>query len=230
MRRGPDRVSARSPITMRNRRPLWHAAGLSSSSVSACAWKGWSCSTMPARYPEACQALTGWIGSGEMRYREHIVDGLAAMPGIVLCAVARGNLWPRLGAGGQLEFLRSFPRRREPLKKMAEQRRRCVARLDPRVRGAEAGMSGLGVRRAVMNGSEAITALRALHDGYAARAEEIEQTRHLPDGHCGKPDRDGRLQALTIPESDRRRRGHRARADDRNRGDGCRPMARPDGA
>jgi NADPH-dependent curcumin reductase CurA len=47
-----------------------------------------------ARFPEAFQALTGWIDSGEMKYREHIVDGLEAMPAL-FCAQLRGEIFGR---------------------------------------------------------------------------------------------------------------------------------------
>lgn len=47
-----------------------------------------------ARYPEALKALTGWIDSGELKYREHIVDGLEAMPAL-FCAQLRGEIFGR---------------------------------------------------------------------------------------------------------------------------------------
>ena len=47
-----------------------------------------------ARFPEAFKALTGWIDSGEMKYREHIVDGLDAMPAL-FCAQLRGEIFGR---------------------------------------------------------------------------------------------------------------------------------------
>jgi NADPH-dependent curcumin reductase CurA len=47
-----------------------------------------------ARFPEAQTALTGWIESGELKYREHIVDGLEAMPAL-FCAQLRGEIFGR---------------------------------------------------------------------------------------------------------------------------------------
>jgi NADPH-dependent curcumin reductase CurA len=47
-----------------------------------------------ARFPEALKALTGWIDSGELKYREHIVDGLDAMPAL-FCAQLRGEIFGR---------------------------------------------------------------------------------------------------------------------------------------
>ena len=47
-----------------------------------------------ARYPEAYKALTSWIESGELKYREHIVDGLEAMPAL-FCAQLRGEIFGR---------------------------------------------------------------------------------------------------------------------------------------
>jgi NADPH-dependent curcumin reductase CurA len=47
-----------------------------------------------ARYPEAFKALTSWIESGELKYREHIVDGLDAMPAL-FCAQLRGEIFGR---------------------------------------------------------------------------------------------------------------------------------------
>jgi NADPH-dependent curcumin reductase CurA len=47
-----------------------------------------------ARYPEAYKALAGWIGSGELKYREHIVEGLEAMPQL-FCAQLRGEIFGR---------------------------------------------------------------------------------------------------------------------------------------
>ena len=47
-----------------------------------------------ARYPEAYEALTSWIDSGELKYREHIVDGLEAMPAL-FCAQLRGEIFGR---------------------------------------------------------------------------------------------------------------------------------------
>jgi hypothetical protein len=47
-----------------------------------------------ARFPEALTALTGWIESGELKYREHIVDGLEAMPAL-FCAQLRGEIFGR---------------------------------------------------------------------------------------------------------------------------------------
>ena len=46
------------------------------------------------RFPEALKALTGWIESGELKYREHIVDGLDAMPAL-FCAQLRGEIFGR---------------------------------------------------------------------------------------------------------------------------------------
>jgi len=46
------------------------------------------------RYPEAYKALTSWIESGELKYREHIVDGLDAMPAL-FCAQLRGEIFGR---------------------------------------------------------------------------------------------------------------------------------------
>lgn len=46
------------------------------------------------RFPEALKALTGWIESGELKYREHIVDGLEAMPAL-FCAQLRGEIFGR---------------------------------------------------------------------------------------------------------------------------------------
>ncbi len=47
-----------------------------------------------ARYPEALSALTGWIASGDLRYRERIVDGIAALPAL-FCAQLRGEIFGR---------------------------------------------------------------------------------------------------------------------------------------
>jgi len=47
-----------------------------------------------ARFPEAFKALTGWIDTGELKYREHIVDGLDAMPSL-FCAQLRGEIFGR---------------------------------------------------------------------------------------------------------------------------------------
>jgi NADPH-dependent curcumin reductase CurA len=47
-----------------------------------------------ARYPEAYQALTGWIDSGALKYREHIVEGIEAMPEL-FCAQLRGEIFGR---------------------------------------------------------------------------------------------------------------------------------------
>jgi NADPH-dependent curcumin reductase CurA len=47
-----------------------------------------------ARYPEALSDLTGWIASGDLRYREHIVDGIAALPAL-FCAQLRGEIFGR---------------------------------------------------------------------------------------------------------------------------------------
>ena len=47
-----------------------------------------------ARFPEALKALTGWIDSSELKYREHIVDGLEAMPAL-FCAQLRGEVFGR---------------------------------------------------------------------------------------------------------------------------------------
>ena len=50
------------------------------------------------------------------------------------------------------------------------------------------------------SGSDVITALRALHDGIAGRAEEIEQTRHLPSDIAASLTRTGVFK-LTIPKA-----------------------------
>jgi NADPH-dependent curcumin reductase CurA len=47
-----------------------------------------------ARYPEAFEALTSWIEAGELKYREHIVDGLEALPAL-FCAQLRGEIFGR---------------------------------------------------------------------------------------------------------------------------------------
>jgi NADPH-dependent curcumin reductase CurA len=43
------------------------------------------------RYAEAHTALTGWIDSGELIYREHMIDGLDALPDL-FCAQLRGEI------------------------------------------------------------------------------------------------------------------------------------------
>jgi NADPH-dependent curcumin reductase CurA len=43
------------------------------------------------RYGEAQDAMTRWIDSGELKYREHIVDGLDALPEL-FCAQLRGEI------------------------------------------------------------------------------------------------------------------------------------------
>jgi NADPH-dependent curcumin reductase CurA len=44
-----------------------------------------------ARYPKAHADMTGWIESGELKYREHVVDGLDALSEL-FCAQLRGEI------------------------------------------------------------------------------------------------------------------------------------------
>ena len=43
------------------------------------------------RYAKAHADMTGWIESGELKYREHVVDGLDALPEL-FCAQLRGEI------------------------------------------------------------------------------------------------------------------------------------------
>jgi NADPH-dependent curcumin reductase CurA len=43
------------------------------------------------RYAKAHADLIGWIDSGEMKYREHVVDGLELLPEL-FCAQLRGEI------------------------------------------------------------------------------------------------------------------------------------------
>jgi NADPH-dependent curcumin reductase CurA len=43
------------------------------------------------RYAKAHADMIGWIGSGELKYREHVVDGLDALPEL-FCAQLRGEI------------------------------------------------------------------------------------------------------------------------------------------
>jgi NADPH-dependent curcumin reductase CurA len=47
-----------------------------------------------ARYPEALNTLQGWMKAGDLVWREHIVDGLAALPDL-FCAQLRGEIFGR---------------------------------------------------------------------------------------------------------------------------------------
>ncbi|MCW5748828.1 MAG: NADP-dependent oxidoreductase, partial [Alphaproteobacteria bacterium] len=46
------------------------------------------------RFDEATAAMTAWIGDGRLHYREHIEDGLEALPGL-FCAQLRGEIFGR---------------------------------------------------------------------------------------------------------------------------------------
>lgn len=46
------------------------------------------------RYGEALEAMTGWIRDGRLKFREHVVDGLDALPAL-FCAQMRGEIFGR---------------------------------------------------------------------------------------------------------------------------------------